>query len=86
MIEQITMFVRMTLEIMAGFFANYLYYKQARRDIFRIYRESEDEDRDAINERIMSKGGTSYGYMILSFMIYTIFSMGSLLLVAKLFK
>ena len=86
MLEQIAVFVRMMLEIMAGFFANYLYYKQARRDIFRIYRESEDEDRDAINERIMTKGGTSYGYMILSFMIYTIFSMGSLLLVAKLLK
>ncbi|MBP5267670.1 MAG: DUF2628 domain-containing protein [Ruminococcus sp.] len=85
LLKQITMYVSMILEIMAGFFANYLYYKQARRDIFKIYRESEDEDRDAISERIMRKGGTSYGYMLLSFMIYNIISIGSMLVVAKYF-
>ena len=85
MLEQGAMYIRMTLEIMAGFFANYLYYKQAKRDIMKIYRESEDENRDDINERIMRSGGTSFGYMLLAFMIYTIFSMGALVLVGKLF-
>lgn len=85
LVEQIFNYVRMTLGILAGLFANYFYFKKAKKDITRIYRESEDEDRDEINERIMRKGGTSIGDMVLGLMIFTMCLTGSLVLVGKIF-
>lgn len=82
MVEQLTNYAHMTLGVLEGLFANYLYYRQAKKDIVNIYRESEDEDREKINERIIRKGGTSFGNMVLGFMIYMIFLMGALVLIA----
>ncbi len=84
MLQQAAYYIRVTLGILAGLFANYIYYRQAKKDITKIYHESEDEDRTVINYRIMNKGGISYADMLLGLMIYMMCLTGALVLLGKI--
>ena len=52
------------VQIACGLFANFWYYKKAKRDIERI------KNRGGQNEAIAAKGGTSFGLMLISFLLY----------------
>ena len=61
----------MAVRVVPAMFANYWYYKTARRDILSIrsvYSESGDES--SVKERIASKGGTSFAALIMSLLVF----------------
>lgn len=84
MLTQIVLYVTMVLKLLAGFFANYLYYKQAKREIIRIHKTSEGKPIDDVNKQIILSGGTSAGNVLLGFLIYTIVSFGAVVLLGKM--
>ena len=84
LLTQVVLYMTMVLKLLAGFFANYLYYKQAKRDILRIHENSEGKSDDDVNREIILTGGTSLGYVLLGFLIYTIVSFGVVVLLGKI--
>lgn len=82
--SEAVLFLNLGLKCLAGLFANYLYYKQARRDIGRIRKNPEDKSSDDLNREIIITGGASIGYMILGYMVYTIVTFGAVLLISRL--
>ena len=83
-VSQALMLMTVAVKVMACFFANYLYYKQARKQIMRIHDESEGKSSDDVNKEIILAGGTSIGYMVLGYFFYTIVTIGSVLVLAKI--
>ena len=83
MLSESVMFLTMGLKFLAGLFANYLYYRQAKRDIVRIRGGSEGKSSDDINREIIITGGTSWGYMVLGYMVYTMVSFGAVVLISR---
>ena len=84
LLTQVVLYMTMVLKLLAGFFANYLYYKQAKRDILRIHENSEGKSDDDVNREIILTGGTSLGYVLLGCLIYTIVSFGVVVLLGKI--
>lgn len=84
MFSEAVMFLTMGLKCLAGLFANYLYYKQAKRDIVKIRGSAEGKSSDDVNKEIIIAGGTSWGYMILGYMVYTMVSFGAVVLISRL--
>ncbi|MBE6872635.1 MAG: DUF2628 domain-containing protein [Ruminococcus albus] len=84
LLTQIMLYLTMVLKLLAGFFANYIYYKQARRDITKIRAQGEDKQADDLNREIILAGGTSLGNVLLAYLIYTMISFGSIVLIGKL--
>ena len=84
LLTQIMLYLTMVLRLLAGFFANYIYYKQARRDITKIRAQGEDKRDDDLNREIILTGGTSIGNVVLGFLIYTMVSVGAVVLIGKL--
>ena len=62
------------VRLLAGMFANYIYYKKARTDILKI-RSDESLDDTAVKTKIMEKGGVSWGMLVLGILISTIITM-----------
>lgn len=62
------------LNIAVGFFANYIYYKNARTDVAKIKIEIL-EPQSRINE-LERKGGTSWSYVLAAFMATSILTYG----------
>lgn len=58
------------LQILAGVFANYIYYKQANRDIKAIRKKYGENDDDKAVQEIHRKGGISWAGAILGFTLY----------------
>ncbi|MBQ8966585.1 RING finger protein [Ruminococcus sp.] len=84
LISQIVLYLTLVLRLLAGFFANYLYYRQARREITRIHSKSDGKAPDDVNREIIMAGGTSLGYVVLGFLLYTIVSTGVIVLIGSL--
>ncbi len=63
-ISAATWYVSMALQFVAGFFGNYMYYKFAQKKIREI--RSEDGTEQEIAEKIVAKGGTSWGLLFLA--------------------
>lgn len=83
MFSQGVALLTLVLKFLAGLFANYLYYRQAKRDIGRIRQGSEGKSVDDINKEIIITGGISWGYMILGYMVYVMVSVGAVLLISR---
>ena len=84
LLTQIMLYLTMVVKLLAGFFANYIYYRQARREIARIRAQGEDKTADELNREIILAGGTSWGYVVLAFLIYTMVSFGMVVLLGKM--
>lgn len=67
-------YASMVLKILAGLFANYLYYLQANTDITKI--RSENDTDDIIKMKIIGKGGTSFANVVLAFLLSSMVSLG----------
>ena len=83
-VSQALMLITMGVKVVAGFFANYIYYKQARKDIMRIHDADEGKSADDVNKEIILAGGTSWGHVLLGYLIYTIVSFGAVVIIGKL--
>lgn len=59
MISNLCFYLELAVQLLSGFFANYLYYKKANKDIKEI-RNNSDGDETTIKEEIANKGGTSW--------------------------
>ena len=68
---------------MAGVFANYIYYKKAKKDITKL-RSDETLTEEQVAERLPMIGGTSMGALIFSFVLYTAVLIGGVFLVYQL--
>lgn len=82
-ISAATWYVSMALQFVAGFFGNYMYYKFAQKKIREI--RSEDGTEQEIAEKIVVKGGTSWGAVILGFAIYSAIVVFGIFGVTKIF-
>ncbi len=80
-----TSFLTLVVRILAGFFANYLYYKQAKKDITDIRSDDTDDDLTA-NMKISVKGGTSWPNVIAGFMAYSMINMGAVIAVGRIMQ
>lgn len=69
--SQLSLLVR----VLAGMFANYIYYKKAKKDIMEVRKYVGDDDASAAAE-IEQKGGTSWAGVIISFTLYTVIVLG----------
>lgn len=76
-------YVSMALQFFSGFFANYIYYKKAQKDIREI--RNSDGTEEEISERISAKGGTSWGAVFLGFAVYMTLVVGSIFAFSKIF-
>lgn len=74
-----TFFVR----IVAGLVANYIYYKQAKKDITEIREEPVPDDGEA-KLRIAAKGGVSWASVIVGLTVYAVISFGSVMLMSRM--
>lgn len=82
MASEITSFVSLVVRILAAFFANYLYYQQAKRDISLI-REEDVDDENTAKMKIAVKGGVSWQSVLAGFMVYSVINVGAVILMAK---
>lgn len=82
-ISAATWYVSMALQFVAGFFGNYMYYKFAQKKIREI--RSEDGTEQEIAEKIVAKGGTSWGAVILGFAVYSAIVVFGIFGVTKIF-
>ncbi|MBR1765078.1 MAG: DUF2628 domain-containing protein [Ruminococcus sp.] len=69
MLLNITSTLLMAVRCIAAIFANYWYYKSAKRNIKRI-RESTEDSEEMVNARISAKGGVSVGAFLFSVLVY----------------
>ena len=83
LISYVCWYLMLALRILFGLFANYLYYKQAKKDINAI-RSEEAADEQTIKEKIIEKGGTSWLNVIVGFTVSFVITVGSVILLSKL--
>lgn len=76
-------YVSLALQFFAGFFANYIYYKTAQKNIREI-RNQDIADEEEIVRRISSKGGTSWAAVILGFFVYSAIVVGGVFGISKI--
>ncbi len=72
MLLQVTSTLVIVMRCICGMFANYWYYKTARRNILSIrsvYGESGDEE--SVKTMIISKGGVSFAALLMSMILYS---------------
>jgi len=77
-------YVTLLVKILAGLFANYIYYKQAKKDITGIRDDSLGSDDAETSRRIADKGGVSWAGVIIGFTAYSVISIGSVMLMGRL--
>ncbi|MBR1862645.1 MAG: zinc-ribbon domain-containing protein [Ruminococcus sp.] len=77
-------YLSVILKIVVCVTANYLYYKQAHADIMKIRAGRENEDDDAVKLSIMTRGGTSWGYVLLGLLVNSIVSIGTVVVIGKM--
>lgn len=82
-IYNITQVLTTVTAIVAGLFANYWYYNQARRDIMRI--RSEESDETAVRGKIREAGGTSWARVIVAITVTMGLSLAVLLILSAIF-
>lgn len=80
---QAVLFLSLGVKIASGLFANYLYYKQAKRDIGKIRMASDGKSDDEINKDIILSGGISWGYALLGMLVYTIMQIVAVIAIAR---
>ncbi|MBQ1434105.1 MAG: DUF2628 domain-containing protein [Ruminococcus sp.] len=68
-LEQAVTFLMLGLKLASGIFANYLYYKKAKRDILKIRENSGEKSNEEVNMEIITTGGSSWGYALLGIML-----------------
>ena len=76
-------YLSFALQFVAGFLANYIYYKKAKKDITKL-RSDETLTEEQVAERLPMIGGTSMGALIFSFVLYTAVLIGGVFLVYQL--
>lgn len=59
--------LRFGIQVLAGIFANYIYYKKANKDIKSVYTALGTEDPDTTKDTIINKGGISWIGVIVGF-------------------
>lgn len=69
-------YMKIVLQILSGLFANYLYYIQAKRDITNI--RSENYEDDVSKLKIIGKGGTSWGNVLLAFTLSSMLTLAAI--------
>lgn len=85
-ILQICSLGNLSMQIIAAAFANYWYYRKARKDISAIRSVFGEKEPDIkTKEKIRCAGGTSWGGVIGAFAGYMILSLGFMLLMSYLF-
>ena len=85
-ILQMCSLVSLSVQIIAALFANYWYYKQARKDISEIRAVFGEKEPDIVTkEKIRGAGGTSWPAVIGAFAIEMILVLGFLLIMANLY-
>lgn len=82
-ISSASWYVSMALQFVAGFFANYIYYKTAQKNIREI-RSQDIADEEEIARQISAKGGTSWAAVILGFFIYSAIVVGGVFGISKI--
>ena len=71
------------LQFAAGFMANYIYYKKARKDILKLRSDPTLTD-EQIAQELPKVGGTSWGALLFSFVLYSALLIGGVFVVYKL--
>ena len=72
-------YINIALKILAGLFANYLYFKQAKKDINEIRNSDTVDDEETVKGKIAGKGGTSWASVIVGFTVYIVIMFGSVM-------
>lgn len=60
----------MVLRCFAAVFANYIYYKSARKNILKIRSAYSDGDSESVSKEITARGGVSFPALGLAFIVY----------------
>lgn len=76
-------YITLGLKVLAGMYANYLYYKQAKKDITDI-RNDENVGGKTPEQAIAEKGGVSWINVIVGFTLYMVITMGATMLIKRL--
>lgn len=82
-IYNIAAYATLFIRIAAGLIANYLYYKQAKKDITKI-REEEISDDSEAKLKIAAKGGVSWAAVIVGLTVYAVISFGTVMLMSRM--
>lgn len=82
-IYNIAWYISFAIKIFSGLFANFIYYKQAKRDIFEI-RFANINEEDEIKMEIATKGGVSWVSVIIGFTVESIIMFGAVAILGKL--
>ena len=82
MISTAASYLFVIIRLVAGLFANYIYFKQAKKDITQI-RKDESVEEDAV-VKIKAKGGTSLGLGVIAFLVESLIPMGIIFGINKL--
>lgn len=77
-------YLSLVIRFVAGFFANYLYYRQAQKDIKAIRSSDDSGNEEEIKEKISVKGGTTWGAVVLGYVIFMLIVVGSIFGISKL--
>lgn len=70
------------VQFLAGFAANYIYYKKARKTILR-FRADTSLTEEQVSEGISKAGGTSWGAVFLAFACYSAVLIGAIFILSK---
>ncbi|MBR6045417.1 MAG: DUF2628 domain-containing protein [Ruminococcus sp.] len=84
MILNLTSTALMALQCVSAIFANYWYYKNARKQIMSIRSVSEGEEAEAVNARITRSGGVSWAAFFLAVLISNALVVGSIFVMNKI--
>lgn len=82
-LSQAGWYLSFLMQFVAGFMANYIYYKKARKDILEIRSDPTLTD-EQVAEKLPRVGGTSLGALMFSFVLYSALLVGGVFLVYKL--
>lgn len=82
-IYSIAAYATFIIRIVVGLFANYIYYKQAKKDIIEIRDENISDDSEA-KAKIAAKGGVSWANVIVGFTVYAVISFGTVMLMSRI--
>ena len=74
MVANASNYLLLIIRILAGLFANYIYFKQAKKNIIQI--KNEESSDETVSAKIKAKGGTSLGLGIIALLIESIIQVG----------
>ena len=85
MISSICSYLEMGLRFLSGLFANYWYYKKARKDIIGIRNKNMNGDEQAVKQAIAEKGGVSWISVIVAVTVYFVLTSAIIIAINYLF-